>query len=105
MCRAHSRSRQKLLNMCSNCLRLYLYRLISVHGGGWGVSFLASAGYKESSHDISSGESIYIYSQAKCKYYFTKMVTEKPPPFTVAFLDWVIKLNSTNDIEAYIDFF
>ncbi|CAC5412722.1 unnamed protein product [Mytilus coruscus] len=77
----------------------------SVHGAGWGASFSASAGYKESSHEMSSGESIYIFSKAKCRYYFTKMVTEKPPPFTVAFLDWVFKLNSTNNKETYIEFF
>ncbi|XP_052074527.1 uncharacterized protein LOC127712245 [Mytilus californianus] len=77
----------------------------SVHGGGWGVNFSASAGYKESSNEMSSGESIYIFSKAKCRYYFTKMLTENPPPFTIAFLDWVFKLNSTNTKETYIDFF
>lgn len=77
----------------------------SVHGGGWGASFSASAGYKESSHEMSSGESVYIFSKAKCRYYFTQMVTQKPPPFTDSFLDWVFKLNSTNDKDTYIDFF
>ncbi|CAG2194666.1 unnamed protein product [Mytilus edulis] len=77
----------------------------SVHGGGWGASFSASAGYKESYHEMSSGESVYIFSKAKCRYYFTQMVTQKPPPFTDSFLDWVFKLNSTNDKDTYIDFF
>lgn len=77
----------------------------SVSGGGWGVSFSASAGYKESSSQMSTGESVFIISTAKCTYYFSKFITEKPPRFSEAFLSWVDKLKRTDAREIYFDFF
>ncbi|XP_060563204.1 uncharacterized protein LOC132722697 [Ruditapes philippinarum] len=77
----------------------------SVSGGEWGVSFSASAGYKESSSEISTGESVYILSSASCNYYFSKLVKRSPPPLDPVFLSWVKRLDKTNLIDVYIEFF
>ena len=53
----------------------------SASGGGWGVSFSASAGYKEASSSMSSGEFSYIMSSAFCKYYYSQLIRIQPPPF------------------------
>ncbi|KAH3886149.1 hypothetical protein DPMN_010150 [Dreissena polymorpha] len=78
----------------------------SVSGGGWGVSFSASAGYKESSSEMSTGESVFIISSAKCNYYFSKLITEGAPDFDPVFVKWVHKLNATDwNPELYNEFF
>ena len=73
----------------------------------WGISFSASAGYKESSFGISSGTFVYVFSTAKCKYYFSKLVHENAPPFDKAFLKLINKLDqATNpDLELYFKLF
>ncbi|XP_045208113.2 uncharacterized protein LOC123559988 [Mercenaria mercenaria] len=77
-----------------------------VSGGTWGTKFSASVGYKSSSSDISSGESVYILSTAKCNYYFSKLVTEDAPQFDDVFIKWVNKLNAAgSDSELYFAFF
>ncbi|XP_053386287.1 uncharacterized protein LOC128550715 [Mercenaria mercenaria] len=74
--------------------------------GGWGVQFSASAGYKESSSEVSTGESVFIISTASCNYYFSKLITEKPPQFDDVFISWIQKLNDTNaNSDIYFDFF
>ncbi|XP_045214069.2 uncharacterized protein LOC123564498 [Mercenaria mercenaria] len=77
----------------------------SVSGGGWGVSFSASAGYKESSSEMATGESVYILSSANCHYYFSKLVKRSPPPFDPVFLSWIERLNNTNLKDIYLEFF
>ncbi|XP_045195862.2 uncharacterized protein LOC123551192 [Mercenaria mercenaria] len=78
----------------------------SVSGGGWGVSFSASAGYKQSSSEMSTGESVYIISSAHCNYYFSKLITEEAPQFDNVFVKWIHKLNETDwDPELYFEFF
>ncbi|XP_053386119.1 perivitellin-2 67 kDa subunit-like [Mercenaria mercenaria] len=78
----------------------------NISGGALGDSFSASAGYKYSSSQISSGESVFIISFAKCSYYFIKLITEKPPKFDAVFIEWIQKLNNTNaNSEIYFDFF
>ncbi|XP_045197727.2 uncharacterized protein LOC123552271 [Mercenaria mercenaria] len=79
----------------------------SVSGGGWGASFSASAGYKESSSEISTGESVYIISSASCNYYFSKLVKRSPPPFDPVFLSWIQRLNTkgTKAKKIYLEFF
>ena len=76
-----------------------------VTGEGWGVAFSASTDYKESSKVITNGEYVYILSTAKCNYYFSKLVKTKPPNFDEAFLDWIYRLDRTNALETYIQFF
>lgn len=76
----------------------------SVSGGGWGVSFSASAGYKKSSSEISTGESVFILSSASCNYYFSKLVKRSPPPLDPVFLSWVKRLSRTNSTDVYLEF-
>lgn len=75
-----------------------------VEGGGWGVKFSASTGYKQSSSEISKGESVYIISSAKCQYYFSKIIFSAAPRFDEVFIQWMHKLNNTNIDETYFQF-
>ena len=77
----------------------------SVSGGGWGVSFSASAGYKESSSEVSTGESVYILSRASCNYYYMRLLEDDAPPFHPVFLRWVLKLNDSKHDSDYVEFF
>ena len=76
-----------------------------VSGGGWGAHFSASAGYKESSSVVSTGESVFILSRASCNYYYMRLLEDDAPPFDPLFLEWVIKLNNTEDESVYVKFF
>jgi hypothetical protein len=75
-----------------------------VEGGGWGVKFSASAGYKQSSSEISKGESVYIISSGKCQYYFSKIIFSAAPRFDEVFIQWMHKLNNTNFDGTYFQF-
>ena len=77
----------------------------SVSGGGWGAHFSASAGYKESSSVVSTGESVFILSRASCNYYYMRLLEDDAPPFDPLFMDWIIKLNNTDDETVYVNFF
>ena len=77
----------------------------SVSGGGWGAHFSASAGYKESSSVVSTGESVFILSRASCNYYYMRLLEDDAPPFDPLFLNWIIKLNNTDDETVYVNFF
>ena len=78
-------------------------------GGGWGFKFSASASYKESVAQMSSGEFLYIISQAQCRYYFSKIDVTEPPPFHPGFVSWAKRLSSSNanqnDITQFIKYF
>ena len=76
-----------------------------VSGGGWGVSFSASTGYKESSSVVATGKSVYILSKASCNYYYMRLLEDDAPPFHPVFLKWILKLNNTNQDTVYVDFF
>lgn len=76
-----------------------------VNGGGFGVQFSASAGYKQVATDISSSESLYIISTAHCNYYISKFKKENPPPFSQMFFNWVHKLNTSTDNDVVFEFF
>ncbi|CAC5400113.1 unnamed protein product [Mytilus coruscus] len=76
-----------------------------VSGGGWGVKFSASIGYKKSSRSMGKGEFVYVTSQANCYYYYSRLIEDNPPPFDPTFLSWVHKLNSNDSLETYIEFF
>ena len=77
----------------------------SVSGGGWGAHFSASAGYKESSSVVSTGESVFILSRASCNYYYMRLLEDDAPPFDPLFLQWINKLNNTDDESVYVEFF
>ena len=71
-------------------------------GGGWGFKFSASASYKKSVAEMSSGESLYIISQAQCQYYYSTIDYIRPPPFHPGFLFWVKKLAAPDITKADI---
>ena len=78
-----------------------------VEGGGWGVKFSASAGYKQANKEISSGDYLYILSTASCTYYYSKLEEIDPPPFDARFIKWVQELDQAQDGNQgiYFDFF
>ena len=45
---------------------------------------------------MSSGEYLYIISQAQCRYYFSKLGATDPSPFHPGFVTWAKKLASSN---------
>ena len=78
-------------------------------GGGWGFKFSASASYKQSVSQMSSGEFLFIISQAQCQYYFSKLDATDPPPFHPGFVSWAKKLASSDasqdDLVQFIEYF
>ena len=58
---------------------------------------------------MSSGEFLYIVSQAQCQYYFSKLDATDPPPFHPGFVSWAKKLASSNasqdDLVQFIEYF
>ena len=75
-----------------------------VSGGGWGVSFSASAGYKQASSEMSSANSVFVISKATCNYYFVKMDIVKPPKLHPGFLEWSARVATSNDEEEVLRF-
>lgn len=45
---------------------------------------------------MSSGEFLYIISQAQCRYYFSKLDATDPPPFHPGFVSWAKRLASSD---------
>ena len=58
---------------------------------------------------MSSGEFLYIISQAQCRYYFSKMNFTEPPPFHPGFVRWAKILAkpdaNKNDVIQVIKYF
>ncbi|XP_015762332.1 PREDICTED: uncharacterized protein LOC107341429 [Acropora digitifera] len=58
---------------------------------------------------MSSGEYLYIISQAQCRYYFSKLDATEPPPFHPGFVSWAKKLassdSSQDDLVQFIEYF
>ena len=58
---------------------------------------------------MSSGEYLYIISQAQCRYYFSKLDATEPPPFHPGFVSWAKKLaspdSSQDDLVQFIQYF
>lgn len=78
-------------------------------GGGWGFKFSASASYKTSVAQMSSGEFLYIISQAQCRYYYSTLDLTDPPPFHPGFLTWAKRLAAPdvtqNDVIQFIKYY
>ena len=55
-------------------------------GGGWGFEFSASAGYKKDTAEMSTGEFLFVISQAECQNYYSMIDLSNPPPFDAGFL-------------------
>lgn len=77
-----------------------------VSGGGWGVRFSASAGYKKATRELASGNSVYVVSKATCKYYTSVIDRLSPPPFDEDFLALAKKMEkSTSDVVRFLDLY
>ena len=55
-------------------------------GGGWGFEFSASAGFKKDKAEMSTGEFLFVISQAECQNYYSVIDFFNPPPFDPGFL-------------------
>ena len=55
-------------------------------GGGWGFEFSASTGYKKDTAEMSTGEFLFVISQAECQNYYSMIDFSNPPPFDPGFL-------------------
>lgn len=80
-----------------------------VRGGGWDVKFRASTSYKDSVAQLSSGKFLYFISQAQCRYYFSKMDINDPPPSHPGFVNLVKRLTTSdrnsNDIIKFLKYY
>ena len=74
-------------------------------GEGWGASFSASSEYKKKTSEMSSSESVFVYSQAKCNYYFAMMDEINPPPFHKSFLYIIQNMKSEKDFHHFFDYY
>lgn len=79
--------------------------LVGDVSGSWGSLFSASESYTQSLSRLVSGESVLILSRANCDYYHVKLLDDDAPPFSKPFLDWMTKLNKTDDGNVYLEFF
>eukprot|EP00112_Aurelia_sp_Birch-Aquarium-sp1_P001540 Seg1166.7 transcript_id=Seg1166.7/GoldUCD/mRNA.D3Y31 product="hypothetical protein" protein_id=Seg1166.7/GoldUCD/D3Y31 len=76
-----------------------------VSGGGFEVSFSASAEYKKKTSEMSSRSSIFIYSQAKCDYYFAMLDEINPPPLSKSFIQFSKGLKTTKDVFKLFEYY
>lgn len=74
-----------------------------VNGGGFGVSFSASADYKKASSTVSKGETKLIQSTASCKYYFSKLNQLDMPDLSQEMKEWLKRLEKSLKRHNIID--
>ncbi|KAK3103555.1 hypothetical protein FSP39_020136 [Pinctada imbricata] len=77
----------------------------NINVGGWGAQFSASTEYKETFSEMSSGESVFILSTAKCDYYFSKLIEYDSPPLDQTFLRRVRILEKSVTSYDFFEFF
>lgn len=75
----------------------------NIEGGGFGVSFSASAGYKSASSTLKSGKFKFVKSTASCKYYFAKLNELDVPDFSPEVMRWIKKMNQTIKSTGTVD--
>eukprot|EP00112_Aurelia_sp_Birch-Aquarium-sp1_P017851 Seg418.9 transcript_id=Seg418.9/GoldUCD/mRNA.D3Y31 product="hypothetical protein" protein_id=Seg418.9/GoldUCD/D3Y31 len=68
--------------------------------------FSASAEYKSKSSELSSKETVYINSEAKCDYYLSEIDEIQPPSLDESFILKVRSLKNTNEsINNFFDYY
>ena len=75
-----------------------------IHNSGIGASFSASADYKHVEEETSSGENLFVQSEASCCAYTAKLHTFTPPPFHPNFLAALETLTEKYDAAVYRKF-
>ncbi|XP_066912531.1 uncharacterized protein [Clytia hemisphaerica] len=76
-----------------------------VSGGGWGVSFSASADYKKKESSMSASESVYVFSTASCNYYFSLLNENNPPKLTKDFVNLAKQLKTESDVFKFFNYY
>ena len=76
-----------------------------ISGGGWGVSFSASASYKKAVQEMKDSKSVYIFSEARCLYYASTLDPTVPAPLAENFKISLQELERDGTKEKYFDFF
>ena len=74
-------------------------------GGGFGYEFSASAGFNTDAAEMSSGDFLYIISQAVCQNYYSVIDFTNSPPFDPGFISKAETLaDPENGDEAVLEF-
>ena len=76
-----------------------------ISGGGWGVSFSASTDFKKKTSEMSSQETVYILSTAKCDYYFAILDEVQPPSLSESFIKKARMLVTEKDIFEFFEYY
>ncbi|PVD27543.1 hypothetical protein C0Q70_12705 [Pomacea canaliculata] len=70
--------------------------------GGWGPPFSASQDFRQFSEDLR--KHVLVVSRATCSLHHVTHLLQKPLPLHPMFVDWVLRLNNTDDEDAYLQF-
>ncbi|PVD27538.1 hypothetical protein C0Q70_12700 [Pomacea canaliculata] len=68
----------------------------------WGPPFSASQHFLKFSEELK--QNVLVLSTAVCSIYHVKLLLWQPPSFHSSFVDWIIKLNNTDDEDVYLKF-
>ncbi|XP_025091551.1 uncharacterized protein LOC112562485 [Pomacea canaliculata] len=68
----------------------------------WGPPFSASQDFQKFSAELK--QNVLVFSTAVCGIYHVKLLLSEPPSFHSSFVEWIIKLNNTNDEDMYLKF-
>ncbi|PVD27532.1 hypothetical protein C0Q70_12694 [Pomacea canaliculata] len=68
----------------------------------WGPPFSASQHFHKLSAQLT--QHVLVVSTAVCSLYDLTLVLTEPPSFHLWFVDWMIKLNNTDDEDKYLEF-
>ncbi|PVD37369.1 hypothetical protein C0Q70_04368 [Pomacea canaliculata] len=68
----------------------------------WGRPFSASQHFQKFSEELK--QNVLVLSTAVCSIYHVKLLLWQPPSFHSSFVEWIIKLNNTDDEDMYLKF-
>ncbi|XP_025102347.1 uncharacterized protein LOC112568965 isoform X3 [Pomacea canaliculata] len=68
----------------------------------WGPPFSASQHFLKFSDELK--QNVLVLSTAVCSIYHVKLLLWEPPSFHSSFVDWIIKLNNTDDEDMFLKF-
>ncbi|PVD27819.1 hypothetical protein C0Q70_12993 [Pomacea canaliculata] len=83
-------------------LTRFMGRTARLDDGGWGPPFVASLSFQETVAELR--QKVFIMSTASCSAYRVSLLQLEPPTFHSMFLEWILKLNNTNDENTYLEF-
>ncbi|XP_025102349.1 uncharacterized protein LOC112568967 [Pomacea canaliculata] len=68
----------------------------------WGPPFSASQHFHKLSAQLT--QHVLVVSTAVCSLYDLTLLLSEPPSFHPSFVDWMIQLNNTDDVDKYLEF-